>query len=274
MEEDLQLCTNCEKKVPSAYFFLHEAHCLRFRAICPECKEVILKEEMKDHQENGHKQVQCSLCLQSMQKYLLDAHEAECPERLIKCEFCELAIPLSRLEEHETGCGGQTAPVLPAQLASHEALCMDWSKKPRKAGRKKVSCLKCRQDIPEGKLSQHWDECHQFTELMRSFDVCPLKRPEQPSPVPWDAEPAQASTGERVVRSKKKDIHEFKMSLSSWPAQGKKEEEYDVLEGCFHCQILLPLPVLKQHEEKCRHLASQSNGRFWRRGFLVDLENP
>ncbi|XP_072475146.1 XIAP-associated factor 1 isoform X11 [Notamacropus eugenii] len=57
MEGDLQLCTNCEKEVPSDYFFLHEAHCLRFRVICPECKEVILKEEMKDHQENGHKQL-------------------------------------------------------------------------------------------------------------------------------------------------------------------------------------------------------------------------
>ncbi|XP_027704523.1 XIAP-associated factor 1 [Vombatus ursinus] len=268
MEEDLQLCTNCEKKVPSAYFFLHEAHCLRFRAICPECKEVILKEELKDHQENGHKQVQCSLCLQSMQKHLLEAHEAECPERLIPCEFCELAVPLSHLEEHETSCGSQTAPsltrqqpVLPAQPASQEAHCMDKSKKSRKAPRKKVSCPKCPEDNPEAKFSQHWDECHRFRGLMKSFDACLPKKPEQPSPVPWDPEPAEAPVGEKVVRPKK-ESRTFKMPLSSWPAQGQKENEYDVLEGCAHCHILLPLPVLKQHEEKCRRLASQSNGRF------------
>ncbi|XP_072475141.1 XIAP-associated factor 1 isoform X6 [Notamacropus eugenii] len=172
MEGDLQLCTNCEKEVPSDYFFLHEAHCLRFRVICPECKEVILKEEMKDHQENGHKQ----------------------------------------------------------------------------------------------------DECHRFTELMRSFDACLLK-PEESSPVPRDAEPAQVSTRERAVRPKEKGSPAFKGPSSPWPARGKKEEEYDVLEHCSHCPILLPLPVLKQHEEKCGRLASQSNERFWSRRFLVDLDN-
>ncbi|XP_072475144.1 XIAP-associated factor 1 isoform X9 [Notamacropus eugenii] len=153
MEGDLQLCTNCEKEVPSDYFFLHEAHCLRFRVICPECKEVILKEEMKDHQENGHKQ------------------------------------------------------------------------------------------------------------------------PEESSPVPRDAEPAQVSTRERAVRPKEKGSPAFKGPSSPWPARGKKEEEYDVLEHCSHCPILLPLPVLKQHEEKCGRLASQSNERFWSRRFLVDLDN-
>ncbi|XP_068939330.1 XIAP-associated factor 1 isoform X2 [Petaurus breviceps papuanus] len=280
MEDDLQFCTNCEKKVPSAFFFLHEAHCLRFRAICPECKEVILKDEMKDHRDNGHKQVQCSLCRQSMQKYLLGPHEAVCPERLIGCEFCEQAIPLSCLEEHETSCGSQTEPsltckkpVLPAQQVSHEALCMDRPKKTRKAPRKKVNCSECGQDIPEAKLCQHWDECRRFTELMRSFDACLLKRPEQPFAVAWDPEPAQASTGERIVRPKKKGNHTFKMPLSSWPPRVKKEEDYDVLKDCSHCHILLPLPVLNQHEEKCQRLLSQRNGRFWNRGFLVDLEN-
>ncbi|XP_072475136.1 XIAP-associated factor 1 isoform X2 [Notamacropus eugenii] len=164
MEGDLQLCTNCEKEVPSDYFFLHEAHCLRFRVICPECKEVILKEEMKDHQENGHKQ----------------------------------------------------------------------------------------------------DECHRFTELMRSFDACLLK-PEESSPVPRDAEPAQVSTRERAVRPKEKGSPAFKGPSSPWPARGKKEEEYDVLEHCSHCPILLPLPVLKQHEGR-RLMSRRGIGQMRGRG--------
>ncbi|XP_072475142.1 XIAP-associated factor 1 isoform X7 [Notamacropus eugenii] len=140
------------------------------------------------------------------------------------------------------------------------------------AHREKVSSPEGRQDIPEAKLAQHWDECHRFTELMRSFDACLLK-PEESSPVPRDAEPAQVSTRERAVRPKEKGSPAFKGPSSPWPARGKKEEEYDVLEHCSHCPILLPLPVLKQHEEKCGRLASQSNERFWSRRFLVDLDN-
>ncbi|XP_043847394.1 LOW QUALITY PROTEIN: XIAP-associated factor 1 [Dromiciops gliroides] len=273
MEEDLQLCTNCGKKVPSAYFFLHEVHCLRFRTICPECKEVILKKEMKDHQENGHKQVQCSLCLQSMQKYLLEAHEAECSERPIACEFCKLAIPLSHLEEHETGCGGQRVsslnhgqPVLPAQLTGQKDTRVSRLRNSRKAPRK-LSCPKCSQDISEAKFHSHQDECHRFTELLGSFDSCLLKRPEQPSPVLWEPGTSPSIQGREGCPSKKKEGRAFKVLLSSQaaryqPAQGKEEEEYNVLEGCSHCHILLPLPILKQHEEKCQRWASHINGRF------------
>ncbi|XP_074153833.1 XIAP-associated factor 1 [Sminthopsis crassicaudata] len=260
MEEDLRLCTNCERKVPSTYFLLHEAHCLRFRAICPECKEVILKEEMKDHQENGHKQTQCSLCLQSMQKYLLEAHEAECPERPIECEFCGRAVPLSGLEEHESSCRGWSVPSLSrkqpdpsAPLASLEGPCAN---KPRKAPSQKTSCLECKREVSEAELPQHQAECRQFMELRGSFNAFLLKKPEQPSSVPEVLDPAQSSMGERVVRPKKKETHKDQTALSSRAARIKKEE-YDVLESCSLCHILLPLPVLKQHEEKCQLLASQ-----------------
>ncbi|KAM9034856.1 XIAP-associated factor 1 isoform 1-T1 [Sarcophilus harrisii] len=260
MEEDLRLCTNCERKVPSTYFLLHEAHCLRFRAICPECKEVILKKDMKDHLENGHMQAQCNLCLQSMQKYLLEAHEAVCPQRPIECEFCRRAVPLGGLEEHESGCGGPSVPSLSskqsdpsAPLAPLEGPCAD---KPSKAPGQKASFLECKREASEAELPQHQAECRQFTELRGSFHAFLLKKPERPSPGPGDLDTAQASTGERVVRPKKKESHTDKTALSSRATQIKKEE-YDVLESCSFCHILLPLPVLKQHEEKCQLLASQ-----------------
>ncbi|XP_074046613.1 XIAP-associated factor 1 isoform X2 [Macrotis lagotis] len=277
MEEDLQLCTNCEKKVPSTYFHLHEAHCLKFRTICPECKEVILKKELKDHQENGHKQVQCKLCQQTMKKYLLEAHEAGCPERPIRCEFCDLAVPLSHLEEHESSCSGQTKtritckqPVQQAQQANPENIIRSRPEKSRaralekseiSAPRKKVSCPECWKDISEAKFPQHQEECRRFTGLTRSFGACLLKRLDQATPARRD--PAQASMGQRVVRPKKKqENHVLKMFQNSQvtrsqPLRGQKEEEYDVLEGCSHCHILLPLPVLRQHKEKCQRLTME-----------------
>lgn len=41
----------------SAHLDLHEAHCLRFLVLCPECKEAIPKEKMEEHREKGHRQV-------------------------------------------------------------------------------------------------------------------------------------------------------------------------------------------------------------------------
>ncbi|XP_072475143.1 XIAP-associated factor 1 isoform X8 [Notamacropus eugenii] len=113
------------------------------------------------------------------------------------------------------------------------------------AHREKVSSPEGRQDIPEAKLAQHW--------------------PEESSPVPRDAEPAQVSTRERAVRPKEKGSPAFKGPSSPWPARGKKEEEYDVLEHCSHCPILLPLPVLKQHEGR-RLMSRRGIGQMRGRG--------
>uniref|UniRef100_A0A672UTY6 XIAP associated factor 1 n=1 Tax=Strigops habroptila TaxID=2489341 RepID=A0A672UTY6_STRHB len=48
----------CSKRdVPAADFSLHEAHCLRFLTLCPECDEPVAQKDMKDHQTEAHKQV-------------------------------------------------------------------------------------------------------------------------------------------------------------------------------------------------------------------------
>lgn len=56
MEADFQVCRNCKRNVPSLHFTLHEAHCLHFLALCPECEEPILQSKMKDHVEAVHQQ--------------------------------------------------------------------------------------------------------------------------------------------------------------------------------------------------------------------------
>ncbi|XP_055469097.1 XIAP-associated factor 1 isoform X2 [Psammomys obesus] len=56
MEADFQVCRNCKRNVPSLHFTLHEAHCLHFLALCPECEEPILQSKMKEHVEAVHQQ--------------------------------------------------------------------------------------------------------------------------------------------------------------------------------------------------------------------------
>lgn len=41
----------------SAHLTLHEAHCLLFLALCPECKEPVPQGKMDEHREKGHQQV-------------------------------------------------------------------------------------------------------------------------------------------------------------------------------------------------------------------------
>lgn len=41
----------------SLHFMLHEAHCLRFIVLCPECEEPIPESKMKEHMEVVHQQV-------------------------------------------------------------------------------------------------------------------------------------------------------------------------------------------------------------------------
>uniref|UniRef100_A0A8C9NZ54 XIAP associated factor 1 n=1 Tax=Spermophilus dauricus TaxID=99837 RepID=A0A8C9NZ54_SPEDA len=60
MEGDFQVCGNCRRSVASDHFTLHEAHCLRFLVLCPECEEPIPKSKMKEHFENEHQQVRGS----------------------------------------------------------------------------------------------------------------------------------------------------------------------------------------------------------------------
>uniref|UniRef100_A0A8C2MM75 XIAP-associated factor 1 n=1 Tax=Cricetulus griseus TaxID=10029 RepID=A0A8C2MM75_CRIGR len=56
MEADSQVCSNCKRDVASVHFTLHEAHCLRFLVLCPECEEPIPKSKMKEHAETVHQQ--------------------------------------------------------------------------------------------------------------------------------------------------------------------------------------------------------------------------
>nr|XP_020738504.1 XIAP-associated factor 1 [Odocoileus virginianus texanus] len=75
MEEAYQVCRNCKRRVASNLLALHEAHCLVFLVLCPECKEHVLWDKMEEHRQGGHQQVGCATCQQSMPKDLLESHK-------------------------------------------------------------------------------------------------------------------------------------------------------------------------------------------------------
>ncbi|KAM6239334.1 XIAP-associated factor 1 isoform 2-T2 [Spheniscus humboldti] len=109
MTEESRFCKNCKRDVSAANFSLHEAHCLRFLTLCPECDEPVAQKDMKDHQTEAHKQVRCNLCQQSMQQYQLEHHEIkECHKRAMKCKICELEMPFNKLQEHLNTCASRT----------------------------------------------------------------------------------------------------------------------------------------------------------------------
>ncbi|KAB0400153.1 hypothetical protein E2I00_017851, partial [Balaenoptera physalus] len=103
MKGNFQVCRNCKRSVATGHLALHEAHCLLFLVLCPECKEPILQDKMEEHRRGGHQQAK------------------ECQERPVECQFCELAVRLNKVDIHERHCGRRTevCPGCGQQIALH-----------------------------------------------------------------------------------------------------------------------------------------------------------
>ncbi|KAM7034410.1 TRAF-type zinc finger domain-containing protein 1 [Acridotheres tristis] len=125
-----RLCGNCKKEIPAVNFIIHEIHCRRNIEICPYCSDSIPKSEMKNHIESEHVQVTCK-CRMKMESSLLKDHEASsCPLRPVLCQFCDIQLAFSKLQEHELYCGARTEPcgrcgrnVLLRELKEHPRVC-------------------------------------------------------------------------------------------------------------------------------------------------------
>uniref|UniRef100_M0R7W3 XIAP associated factor 1 n=1 Tax=Rattus norvegicus TaxID=10116 RepID=M0R7W3_RAT len=171
MEDDFQVCRNCKRSVASSHFTLHEAHCLRFLVLCPECEEPIPESKMKEHVEAVHQQKQCSA--PRTVTYLRDGRTVVLPSTL----------PLMNT-------GNQTSTV---------------SKDVRPKTKNRNSSTKRETKDQSGAVD------------------LPLKsRLQQRTALPKGEETA-----------------------------------YDILRKCRQCRILLPLPILNEHQEKCLRLAQQ-----------------
>lgn len=265
------MCRNCRRNVASAHFTLHEAHCLRFLVLCPECEEPIPESQMKEHYENKHQLTE------------------ECQPHSIKCKFCELTGSLRELRIHESHCGKQTeccphcGQFIRLQvLAHHKEVCQGGQAQLEKGKRisvpeRKIHCDNCNQMFSENEYSLHRDKCS----VSESGKRHPSGKPKiLPLSLPSEAAGNQTSTAEKDVRPKtnyRRRFPRFSESSTQKALRGKNrtmnlplkaehkprtafptedEAAYDILRRCSQCGILLPLPTLCRHQEKCLRLAS------------------
>ncbi|KAM4822909.1 XIAP-associated factor 1 [Urocitellus parryii] len=272
MEGDFQVCRNCRRSVASAHFTLHEAHCLRFLVLCPECEEPIPQSKMKEHFENEHQQTE------------------ERQQDSIQCKFCELTGSLKELQIHESRCDKQTECCLHCGqfirlqvLARHQEVCPGRQAQLGKGKRISAPERKIHRDYYNQKYSENESILHRgkCCSVSESGKHHPSGKPKiLPLSLPSETAGNQTSTTERDVRPKTRYRNKFPHfpENSTQKAQRNKnrtvnlplkaehkprtafptedEAAYDILRMCSQCGILLPLPTLCQHQEKCLRLAS------------------
>lgn len=275
METDFQVCKNCKRNVASLHFTLHEAHCLRFLVLCPECEEPISQSKIKEHVDTVHQGVG------PMSSTFPETKESQ--QHPAKCKFCELAVHPNNLDVHESHCGSRTErcphcnrPITLRALAQHKDVCLSAKGRPEKGKRtvspeRKNHCDHCKQMIPENQYASHVKQC------VASETVISLRNGKTiivPSFIKIMANEKQASTVRKDVRPKTKNRNgstnqETKdqngpvvqpltsvLQLEAALPTGD-ETAYDILQMCRQCGILLPSPILDEHQEKCLRLAHQ-----------------
>ncbi|XP_073654588.1 XIAP-associated factor 1 isoform X10 [Tursiops truncatus] len=235
--------------------------------------------------------VGCAACQQSLPKHLLEIHEAkECQEHPVECQFCELAVRLNKVDIHEHPCGRRTEVcpdcgqrIVLHMLARHRDECCGEQTRLQKGKRipapeSNICCHYCNQMIPGNKYFHHVDRCRPISD---SVTYSPVGKPDiPPSSLSSQAAEDQTSTAEKDVRPKTKNTSRFPLLSEKSTRQAPRgtnkttdlplksdgklrgsspvedETAYDILRRCSQCGIVLPLPTLTQHQEKCWWLAS------------------
>ncbi|NXJ37419.1 XAF1 factor, partial [Ciconia maguari] len=291
-----------KRDVSAANFSLHEAHCLRFLTLCPECDEPVAQKDMKDHQTEAHKQVRCNLCHQRMQQYRLEHHETkECQKRAMKCKICELEMPFNKLQEHLNTCASRTEwcsecnkYIMYKDQNKHKDICQNSGLSYHKDVNFQTSeastnatficptgtggnlCQKCNKSFPDDQYSQHLVSTFEIEQgngldpPQSSSSLAPSSCSE--NAVVWkDVRPKgkgrdQPLTSKTTLKPPKNKKIGFpsptRGGLSTSPQALKDTQSFDMLVTCAHCNILLPLPTLWKHEIKCLRLTSLKNARM------------
>ncbi|NWU64229.1 XAF1 factor, partial [Pterocles burchelli] len=265
-----------KRDVSAANFSLHEAHCLRFLTLCPECDEPVAQKDMKDHQTEAHKQIRCNLCHQSMQQYQLEHHETnECHKRAMKCKICELEMPFNKLQEHLNTCASRTEwcwecnkYIMYKDQNKHKDICQNSGLSRNKDVNLQTSsgdnlCQKCSKSFPDDQYSQHLVNLAGQSASNLSSDSPQSSSSLAPSSssenaMAWkDVRPKgknrdQPLTSKTLLKPpKNKKIGSpspTRGGLSTSPQAPKDTQSFDMLVTCAHCNILLPLPTLQKHE--------------------------
>ena len=103
-------CPNCCKNINAATFFLHERMCSINVKKCPKCNKPFTVDDLQDHIQEAHTEVECEYCKKKFSKGDIENHKKRCDSKLVVCSFCELNVLLGELKEHQKACGAITEP--------------------------------------------------------------------------------------------------------------------------------------------------------------------
>ncbi|NXK96174.1 XAF1 factor, partial [Formicarius rufipectus] len=265
-----------KRDVSAANFSLHEAHCMRFLTLCPECDEPVAQKDMEDHQREAHKQIRCSLCHQSMQQYQLEHHEnKECQKRAMKCNICDLEMPFNKLQEHLDTCASRTKKcqecnkyVMYKDHHKHKEICpnsdLSYHKDVDFQTSEASTNATCSKSFPDDQYSQHLvstfktEQEHGFGPLQSSSSLAHSSFSE--NAMAWkDVRPKGKDRDQSLTAKipKNKNIgfpSPTRGECSTSPQALKDTQSFDILVTCDHCNILLPLPILWKHEVRSNTL--------------------
>lgn len=261
-EEATRVCGCCQKEVAEANFALHESHCRRFLVLCPDCDENVPRSELQTHREKQHARVRCPMCQKKMEKRLLAEHEdEECPARVRACEYCELELPWSELQEHTVACGSRTelCPdcgryVKLSDRDEHNNTCSDqdlYKEEPRPAQgaygpvksatrKMKILCKTCMVMIPAEEIKKHEMTC----------TAAPKWNEEESDS---DSDDDEKSSGTDLLSPRLRNmLQDQPQDKPNQGASGGKTKDPYELGTCPFCQLILPQTTLLWHERKCK----------------------
>ncbi|XP_030633991.1 XIAP-associated factor 1 [Chanos chanos] len=256
-KDDVTVCKHCKKEVAVSNFELHEPHCQRFLCLCPDCGESVPRDQLDQHREDEHTQVQCVRCRKKMERRDLPDHETdECSERLKCCEFCELELPLSSLMEHSIVCGSRTercadcgryvtlkdqsrhAEICSFQIQTQDISDLDYDQRDDSQGdmQKKppVQCDKCFKMVFSDSMEEHERVCDPSSQEEEDLYSDIRQDPNKPDQI-------------RTQRSDFSMSDRRKVKESGWLV-GKGGDGGDEISTCPYCHLALPIKTLQWHE--------------------------
>ena len=107
---DSKVCSNCGQSIDASKFFLHERMCSLNIKKCPKCNKPFTVDELEEHIEEAHGEVECEFCKKKFPKIEIENHKKKCDSKMVPCRYCELDILLSEIKEHQNICGAITEP--------------------------------------------------------------------------------------------------------------------------------------------------------------------
>ena len=104
MSCSLRDCVNCGKTLSASIMVMHESFCKRNMTKCPQCQEVIYKNEVEEHMEEEHSTGHCTFCNLEIRNEKLMEHVVICGSRTTECALCMTNVVIMDFKSHVEMC--------------------------------------------------------------------------------------------------------------------------------------------------------------------------